>query len=261
MKDRIISIIQQEYYITKRSLEVIIDLFFFSTITIVVFGYVAKYLAGTNNTEAAFYLIIGLVLWEIVRVSQYSVTVSVLWNVWARNLSNMFVSPISSSEYLLALIISSVIKSIIVLSILGVITKFVFDFDILQIGILNLVLHFINLSIFAWSIGVFVTGLIFRFGTRIQAMSWGLIFLFQPLSAAFFPIDVLPTYMQSVSKLIPATYVFEAARNNFKNPATDWQSFITALVINIIYLIFSFVFFHFMFRKSRQTGQFARNEG
>lgn len=261
MKDRILSIIRQEYYITKRSLEVIIDLFFFSTITIVVFGYVAKYLAGNDNLEAAFYLIIGLVLWEAVRVGQYSVTVSVLWNVWSRNLSNMFVTPLSSTEYILALILSSIIKSVIVLSLLAVITKFVFGFDILQIGILNLILHFINLSIFAWAIGIFVTGLIFRFGTRIQAMSWGLIFLFQPLTASFFPVEVLPGPIQAISRFIPATYVFESARNNFTNPAIDWNSFLMAIFLNAIYMLISVIFFSMMYKKSRQTGQFARNEG
>lgn len=261
MKDRIISIILQEYYITKRSLEVIIDLFFFSTITIVVFGYVAKYLAGSNNLTAAYYLIIGLVLWEVVRVGQYSVTVSVLWNIWSRNLSNMFVTPISASEYLLALIISSTIKSVIVVTMLSLITRFVFGFDILQIGLFNLVLHFINLSIFAWAIGIFVTGLIFRYGSRIQAMSWGLIFLFQPLSASLFPIEVLPAPVQIISRFIPVTYVFEAARANFLDQSTDWNSFFIALFLNSLYFVTGCIFFYFMFRKSRQTGQFARNEG
>jgi ABC-2 type transport system permease protein len=128
MINRIIAVMQQEYFITKRSLEVIFDLFIFSSITVVVFGFVAKYLAGSQNTTGAVYLIIGLVLWEIVRVGQYSVTVSVLWNVWSRNLSNMFVSPLSTAEYLAALMISSIIKCAVVLIIVGFIVFYITGF-------------------------------------------------------------------------------------------------------------------------------------
>lgn len=261
MKNRIIAIIQQEYYITKRSLEVIIDLFFFSSITIIVFGFVSKYLAGSVNPTGAYYLIIGLFLWEIVRIGQYSVTVSVLWNVWSRNLSNMFVSPISALEYLLALMLSSALKVFVVLIILGIILNFFFGLNIFRLGLTNLLLYFTNLILFSWAIGVLLTGVIFRFGTRIQAMSWGFIFLFQPLSAAFFPVSVLPDFVQKVAYSIPATYVFEAARKSYTDQTVDWGSFRIALLLNIIYLTVAFAVFYIMFRKSRQTGQFARNEG
>jgi len=258
---RMYAIMQQEYYITKRSLEVIIDLFFFSSITIVVFGYVSKFLAGSNNPEAAYFLIIGLALWEIVRVGQYSVTVEVLWNVWSRNLSNIYVSPITSMEYLSSLMITALLKSIIVLTLIGIIIKIIFGFDLLAIGIANLFLHFINLTIFSWSMGIFILGLIYRFGTRIQALSWGLIYIFQPLSAAFFPLSVLPEPLQVVARIVPTSYVFESARRNLTNNRIELDQFFIALILNIIYFAGSAIFFYFMFKKSRSTGQFARNEG
>ena len=260
MKDRIIAIFLQEYFITKRSLEVIFDLFIYSTITIVLFGFVAKYLAGTN-VAAAYYLVIGLLLWEVVRVTQYSITVAVMWNVWSRNLSNMFVSPLSATEYFIALMITSSIKSALVVIILSVIIYYVSGFDVLRIGFVNILLSFINLSIFFFFLGIVITGLIFRFGTRIQALSWGLILLFQPLSATFFPITILPKPLQILSFFIPITHVFESARKNYLNQTTDWGSFFLALILNAVYFVFSCLLFYYMFKKSRQTGQFARNEG
>lgn len=260
MKNRIIAIFLQEYFITKRSLEVIFDLFIFSTITIVLFGFVAKYLAGSNAT-AAYYLVIGLLLWEVVRVTQYSITVEVMWNIWSRNLSNMFVTPLSVKEYFLALMLTSTIKAALVVITLSIIIYYVSGFAVLQIGIGNILLDFINLSIFAWAMGIFITGLIFRFGSRIQALSWGLILLFQPFSATFFPITILPKPMQFISYFIPITHVFASARKNYLDQTTDWNSFFLALFLNVIYFIVSCALFYYMFKKSRQTGQFARNEG
>lgn len=258
---RIKSIIIQELYITRHSLEVLLDLFYFSVVTIVVFGFVSLYLSGSQNAQAAQFLLIGMILWEVIRVTQYSVSVGSLWNIWSRNLSNMFVAPLTMKEYMFAEIIAGAIKTIIVLIVISIIAFFVFNFNILNSGFVNLVLFFINLSMFSWSIGIVLLGLIFRFGTRIQALAWGLVFLFQPLTAAFFPISVLPEFMRIIAYTLPPTYVFEAARKSISNPSIDWTMMGISFLENLIYLIIAVWFFNKMFDKSKKTGQFAKNEG
>ena len=177
---RIYAVLLQELYITKHSLEVMIDLFFFSTITIVGFGLTSVFLTSQIVGAPAYYLILGLLLWEIVRVDQYSISVGALWNIWSRNLSNMFVSPLSMTEYIASLIFSAVIKSSLVFVLLSVVTALLFKFNIFSLGAGNLILFFINLTLFSWTVGLLLLGLIFLYGTRIQALAWGLIFLFQP---------------------------------------------------------------------------------
>src|SRR5260370_36175228 len=92
--ERLRAILLQELYITKRSLEVIVDLFFTSLMTVIVFGFVSSFLVGALSAYTGSYLILGMLLWEIIRVNQYSLSVSSLWNIWARNLSNMFITPL-----------------------------------------------------------------------------------------------------------------------------------------------------------------------
>src|SRR5439155_19730330 len=121
-------------------------------------------------------------------------------------------------------------------------------------------LCFLDLSIFAWSLGLVLLGLIFRSGTRIQALAWGLIFLFEPLTAALFPVAILPPALQTVAYLLPPTYVFEAARAALVDPTVDGRLFAIALVENLTYLGLAGLIFQFLFRRSRETGQFARNE-
>lgn len=173
---RIKAIILQELYITKNSLEIIIDLFYFSVITIIVFGLVSVYLAGTNSPISAQYILVGMMLWEIIRITQYSISVGALWNIWSRNLSNMFVTPLTLSEYMLATMIAGIIKTGIILVLISVIAVFLFKFNILSIGIVNLLLALVNLTIFAWSVGIIILAVIFRYGQRIQALAWGLVF-------------------------------------------------------------------------------------
>ena len=258
---RIKAIILQELYITKNSLEIIIDLFYFSIITIIVFGLVSMYLTGTNNPLSAQYILVGMILWEIIRITQYSISVGALWNIWSRNLSNMFVTPLTLSEYLLATMIAGMIKTGIILVLISVIAAFLFKFNILNIGTVNLLLALINLTIFAWSVGIIILAIIFRYGQRIQALAWGLVFLFQPLCAAFFPVSVLPEPLRNLAYVFPPTYVFEAARLALIDPSVNWNAMGISFAQNIIYFLLSLWFFNFMFNKSKDIGQFARNEG
>lgn len=258
---RIKAIILQELYITKNSLEIIIDLFYFSVITIIVFGLVSVYLAGTNSPISAQYILVGMILWEIIRITQYSISVGALWNIWSRNLSNMFVTPLTLSEYMLATMIAGIIKTGIILVLISVIAAFLFGFNILNIGIVNLLLALVNLTVFAWSVGVIILVVIFRYGQRIQALAWGLVFLFQPLTAAFFPVSVLPEPLRNLAYIFPPTYVFEAARLALINPSVNWNAMGMSFAQNIIYFVLSLWFFNFMFNKSKDIGQFAKNEG
>lgn len=256
---RIIAVLWQEFFVTIRAIEVIVDLFFFPLVNIVVFGFLSIYLSGTNKL-AGQYVLVGMLLWQIIWIVEYSVSVGSLWNIWSRNLSNMFIAPLKASEYILAHTLSGIIKALIVVGAGSVISYFAFGFNILDVGILPLILTTVNFSLFAFSMGVAILGLIFRFGTRIQALAWGLVTIFQPLSAAFYPLHVLPTFLQYVAYLFPSTFTFEAVRAGLSTHTTDWSLFGIAFAENIFYCIVCIFFFRAMFKKSRDSGQFVRNE-
>ena len=113
------------------------------------------------------------------------------------------------------------------------------------------ILFFINLTLFAWSVGIFILAFIFRYGTRIQALAWGLVFLFQPLTAAFFPVSVLPPPLQTIAYFFPPTFVFEAARAGLTDPTINWHMTGIAFGENIVYFAFSLWFFNLMFTKAK----------
>jgi ABC-2 type transport system permease protein len=172
----------------------------------------------------------------------------------------MFITPLSLSEYMIAQIISSFIKSMVIFGSICIMYSFVFEFNILRIGYINFVFYLLNLLIFSWAIGMILLGVIFKWGTKIQALAWGAIFLFQPLAAVFFPVSVLPPAIQKIALAIPVTYVFEGARANISNPTVNWQPIGMAFFLNFIYVIISVLIFRYLHNKSKETGQFARNE-
>src|SRR4051812_13499957 len=203
---RIGALLLEEFYITRRSGEVILDLFFLSLMSVVVFGFYSLFLSSRVEGPEAHYLLLGMLLWEVVRVTQYSISVGAMWEVWSRNLTNLFVTPLQLQEYFAAAVISGAIKSAIILATVSLIAAVLFDFDITDVGIANLALAFLNLSVFAIAVGLVILGIIFRYGTRIQALAWGVIFLFQPLTAVYFPLQTLPSVLRSFAHILPPTY-------------------------------------------------------
>ncbi len=237
------------------------DTIFLSIMNLLLFGYVTVFLAGQNNQALAQSLLLGMILWEVVRLTQYTVTVSAMWNIWSRNLTNMFISPLTLKEYVGAHMLSGTIKTIAICWLIAVMSLYLFNFNIFSVGWTTLLLSFINLTLFAYALGFVLLGLIFRYGTKIQSLAWGLIYLFQPLSAAFFPISVLPIYLKPIAYALPASYVFEAARESFMSGRINWEYHGIAFGLNVVYLIVCIYIFKWLFERSKETGQFARNEG
>jgi ABC-2 type transport system permease protein len=242
-------------------MEVIFDLGLFTLINVLIFGYVSLWLAGTANREGAYYLLLGMILWQIVYTNQYSVSVGCLWNVWSRNLSNMFVAPLSIGEHMAAFLVSGVIKTLLIFLLTAALSIVAFHFNVFDLGALNLTIYFVNLTMFAWTLGIIILGLIFCYGMRMQAFAWGIAFLFQPLTAAYYPVKVLPPALQAFAYALPPTYVFEAARLNWSTGVSDWNMIATAMVLNVVYLVVAIWIFSFLFKRSKESGQFARNEG
>jgi len=51
-----------------------------------------------------------------------------------------------------------------------------------------------------------------------------------------------------------------AARAGLQDPAIRWSDITTAAAENVLYFALAVMFFNYMYRRSRETGQFARNE-
>jgi len=251
----------QEAFISYRSVDLIMDVLIFPAISLIVFGFLALFLSSSGNSRAAHGILVGMLLWQVVWIVGYTIPVGCLWNIWSRNLSNLFIAPLSLGEYIVGYGVISLIKAAVVLGLGAVATLLVFHFNLLDIGVVNLILFFFNLGAFAATLGLMSLALIFRYGTRIQSLAWGTLPLFQPVCAVFYPVSVLPGPLQTVARLLPPTYIFEAARASLVTPGVQWRLVGLATVGNVFYLAAALLFFRWMFKKSKNSGEFARLEG
>jgi ABC-2 type transport system permease protein len=128
-----------------------------------------------------------------------------------------------------------------------------FGFNFYSIG-LPLVAFFCNLIFTSWSVGIFVSGLVLRNGLGAESIVWTLMFGLMPLACIYYPVTVLPHWLQYVAWTLPPTYVFEGMRSLLSEHVFRTDLMIEALAINAVLLIASFAVFLALLRSARRHG-------
>jgi ABC-2 type transport system permease protein len=128
-----------------------------------------------------------------------------------------------------------------------------FDFNLYGFG-LPLIIFFCNLIFTSWSLGIFVSGLVLRKGLGAESIVWTLMFGVMPLACVYYPVSVLPHWLQYVAWALPPTYVFEGMRALLTDHVFRTDLMIEALAINVVLLIASFAIFLALLRSARRHG-------
>lgn len=256
---RIWAVVLRQLYLFPKSLWRMADIFYWPVLDLLLWGFLTLYLQQNPNalSHVGAFLLGALILWDIMSRSQQAVSVSFLEEIWSRNLLNLFARPLGPGEFLAATMVLSFFK-LLTAGVLTMALAWVFySFNILSLG-LYLFSFVLALVAMGWSVGIVTTGLVLRFGQKAEITAWGLMFLFQPFSAVFYPVSVLPPFLRPVSYAIPATHVFEGMREVLLTGRTSLPTLLLPWALNAVYLSVALAFFYSMYNAARLTGRLAK---
>jgi ABC-2 type transport system permease protein len=103
-------------------------------------------------------------------------------------------------------------------------------------------------------VGIFVSGLVLRNGLGAESIVWTLMFGLMPLVCIYYPVTVLPHWLQYVAWALPPTYVFEGMRSLLIGHVFRTDLMIDALAINAVLLAASFAAFLALLRSACRHG-------
>lgn len=256
---RISGLILRYRYLYSRSTFRLLDMFFWPTMDLLVWGFLSTYMMKMNSSmpAAVTFLIGAIIFWDVLYRSQQAVAVSFLEDVWSSNLLNVFVAPIRISEFIAATYCVGLFQSLVVIALTSVMAWFFYSFNLLTVGI-GLLPYLINLLLMGWWMGMITTGLIVRWGHSAEALAWAVPYLVQPVIAVFYPVSVLPPWLQPVAWALPATHVFEGMRAALRGEPFDPVSVAWAFGLNLFYMVMCALFFRKMFDTARNRGLLAK---
>jgi ABC-2 type transport system permease protein len=245
----------RHFYLIKGSLPRILDLIYWPTIQIILWGFISKFFSiysdYYNNTVGI--ILTCAILYDILFRSSISFNMLFLEEVWSRNFTNLFIAPLRLREIIVSLIFTALVRTLIGLVPAIILTSPLFGVSILKLG-LPLLLLFLSLYIFGITLGLFVSAGLIRFGPSFENIAWSSLFLLAPLGCIYYPIEILPSFFQLIAKGLPLVYIFDEARNILINDFVNYDNLKYAYLLNIIYLIIGIGLFYRSFLKARVKG-------
>ena len=153
----------------------------------------------------------------------------------------------------MSLTITAIIRTLIELVPVSLFAIPLFGVSIYEIGFILFAL-LINLHIFGITLGIFVSSGLIRYGPAFENIAWATLFLLAPLGCIYYPIEILPDWLQSIAKSLPLVYIFEEVRNILMYQTYSVINIFRATMINFLYYSTSVFIFYIAFEKSTEKG-------
>lgn len=246
---------RRHWYLVAGSWPRMLDLAYWPSVQILLWGYMQSYLATVAGplAKGAGVLLAAAMLWDLFFRSQISFTVGFLEEIWSRNLGHIMVSPLRPAEFMASLLLVAFVRTMLGLILAAIVAGLVFKFSILDLGP-SLIAFYFNLSVFGWTMGLLVAGLVLRYGQGAESLAWALAVGFAPLCAVYYPVATLPGWTQSVSLALPPSHVFEGLRALVQDHVIRVDHLVTATALNAVYFSAALWNFLWMLEAARKRG-------
>ena len=247
--------VRRYWYLLSASWPRILDLVYWPTVQMLMWGFLQMYVAQNAGffARAGGVFIGSVLLWDILFRGQLGFSISFLEEMYAKNLANLMMSPLRPIEFIASLMIMSVVRLSIGMIPVSLLAIAFFGFNLWGLG-LALAAFFANLILTSWSVGIFVAGLLLRNGLGAESLAWTIMFLFLPLTCVYYPVAVLPHWLQYVAWALPPTYVFEGMRTLLIHHVFRADLMLQALGFNVILFTAASGAFLMLLHSARENG-------
>ena len=253
--NKIFALSLRHVYLIKGSFPRILDLIYWPTIQIFLWGFISKFFTLNSSyfENTVGIILSAAILYDFLFRSSISYNMMFLEEIWSRNFTNLFIAPIKISEIIAALTFTAIFRTLIGLIPAAFLAIPLFGVSIFKIGT-PLILLLITLYIFGVTLGLLVTSGLIRFGPSFENIAWASLFFLAPLGCIYYPIEILPDWLQFIAKLLPLVHIFEEMRNILIYDILNYLHILKAIFISFIYFIFGVIIFYMSYEGAKNRG-------
>ena len=255
----IAAIVLRQFYLVRGSFSRVMPMFAWVAVDIILWGFITRYLNSVTSSGLNFVpqLLGAVLLWDFFSRVMQGVAMAFLEDVWARNFLNLFATPLSVPEYLTGLVACTIFTSLVGLIVMLALAVLVFGLSFFTYG-LALIPFLLTLFIFGITLGIVACALVLRLGPAAEWFIWPIPALVSPFVGVFYPVGVLPHWMQAVSAILPPSYIFEGMRAIVAGQAANWNALALGVGLSFLYLALSGWIFTWVYRRALRSGLLAR---
>jgi ABC-2 type transport system permease protein len=259
--------VQRNYFLTKRYFmwEVVWLVYITANAMAITFiGAGVESVSGTKvDTEYLMtFLMVGALIWSYLSVLFDVLSETVSWERWEGTIEYTFMSPSSRVTHLLGMGVYAVIYGIAQIAImLGVVSLF-FELDLTDANYWGALLVLAVCSVSLVGFGIVAAVLPLLSPEKGQQVSYIVSSLLLLVSGVYYPVDVLPGWMQAIATVSPVTYALEGSRQALlegAGAAQLWGEIWPLIIMGAVFVPLGLWVFHVGERYAKRTGKLKRS--
>jgi ABC-2 type transport system permease protein len=237
-----------------------------SAMSVLYIGEAQMQYGGTSSQEGqldlVLYLGIGTVVWAYLRAVFANVGEMVAWERWEGTIEYTMMAPISRLAHMLGVSLFSIIYGLARSALLlGVLSLF-FNVDLSHANLGGAALILLVGSVSFLGFGIMAAVLPLLFPERGEEMTFVISSILLLVSGVYYPISVLPDWMEPLATISPATYVLEGMRAALLEGTPTLAlgpSILPILILGALTLPIGIAVFNWGERFAKRTGRLKRS--
>ena len=162
--------------------------------------------------EFILFLLVGTLVWNYLAVVFDAISETITWERWEGTIEYTFMAPISRLTHLLGATLFAILYGVLHTAIILGVVSFFFDVSLAQANFFGAMALLVVGSLSFVGMGIFAAVLPLLFPERGAQMTNVIKAMILLVSGVYFPIAVLPGWMQTISQISPAYYVLAGMR-------------------------------------------------
>src|SRR5437762_9975288 len=234
-------VIERNIYLVKRYIWWDVAFFFWTVANTLTIVFIAKGIeAGGGKIdvdEVTTILLIGAVIWAYLGIIFEILTETVAWERWEGTIEYTFMAPLSRPVHLFGMGLFAIVYGVVrAVLLFGVVAAF-FSLHLPNADYVAALVLLMIASISFIGIGMMTAVLPLispEKGTQLGFVAQGVLLV---VSGVYYPVSVLPEWMQWLAKISPATYALDGIRDAIINGAgisAMWPDIWPLILIGIV---------------------------
>lgn len=223
--------------------------------------YIGKAQAA-SSPDLVVYLTLGTLVWAYLSAIFDNIAEMIQWERWEGTIEYTLMAPIRRTTQMLGTSIFAILYGLLrTMLLFGAISLF-FELDVSRANYASALVVLLVGSLSFIGIGIMASTLPLLFTERGAQMVFVIGSLMLLVSGVYYPISVLPAWMQALAHVSPATYVLDGVRASVltgTSTAALWRELAILLVIGVVTIPIGIWVFIRVERYAKRTGRLKRN--
>ncbi len=259
-------IVERNWYLTKRYIWWDVAFFLWTVANTLTIVFIAKGIEATGGSidvgRVTTILLVGGVVWAYLGIIFEILTETVAWERWEGTIEYTFMAPLARPVHLFGMGLFAIVYGIVRAVLLFAVVALFFDVNVGGANFLAALVILLIASIPFIGIGMMTAVLPLispEKGTQLGFIAQGILLV---VSGVYYPVSVLPEWMQWLATISPATYALDGMRDAILEGdgiTMMWDEIWPLIVIGFVSIPLGLEVFRRGERYAKQHGKLKRS--